>query len=307
MQPINPSTARFIKLGRKGKWEADCIECENPVIRLGFVNPHHQACLSGDWRTLKAYWAEQKTKGKATEITNQIKDFYTLDETTLWITFYRRRLYWCFASPEVQITDDGTRTRSVIGRWSSQSIRGEDLLIENLSGRLTKTQGFRGTICSIGEEEYLVRRINGLVSPAVEEARASLSRLEHSLEDLIRSLGWKDFELLCDLIFTQSGWQRLSTVGGTEKSIDLDLLAPVSGKRAFVQIKSQSDKNEFEDYCHEFTTLDQYDEMFFVVHSPRGDVTTWAKPEKAQIMLISDIARLAVAAGLSKWIIQKNT
>jgi hypothetical protein len=195
----------------------------------------------------------------------------------------------------------------VIGRWSSQSIRGEELLIGNLSRRLTEPQGYRGTICSIGEEEYLVRRIIGLVSPAVEEARVSLSRLEHSLDDWIRSVRWRDFELLCDLIFTQSGWQRLSTVGGSEKSIDLDLLAPVSGKRTFVQIKSQSDKNEFEDYCQEFTTLDQYDKMFFVVHSPRGDVTTWAMPEKAQIMLISDIARLADAASRSKWIIQKNT
>jgi hypothetical protein len=164
MQPISPKFVRFIKLGQKGLWESDCIEGTSPWIRLGFPNPHHADCLAGNWAVLRAYWAAKKTKGKATEITNQIRDFYTLGEDTMWITFYQRRLFWCFARPQVDILQDGTRSRRVIGSWSSESIKGEELLVENLSGRLTKTQGFRGTICTIGEQDYLVRRINGEVS-----------------------------------------------------------------------------------------------------------------------------------------------
>lgn len=306
MDKIKPSTVRFIKLGSKGLWELDCIEGKYPSIRLGFNNSLHLKCLSGDWDALHAYWSGLKTKSKATGITNQIKDFYTLGQDTLWITFYRRRLYWCFASPNVELLSDGTRSRSVVGNWQSRSITNEELLIENLSGKLTKTKGFRGTICSVEEEEYLIRRINGEIAPEALKAKEHLYKLQKSLEELIRALGWKDFELLCDLIFTHSGWQRVSTVGGTEKTIDLDLLFPVSGKRAFVQIKSQADRETFRAYCDAFETLDQYDEMFFVVHSPRGDISSWTVPDKIQILSIEKISQLAVAAGLSNWIIRKT-
>jgi hypothetical protein len=306
MQKIKPKAVRFIKLGRKGQDEPDCIEGINPCIRLGFINPHHAECLTRNWDALRAYWAEKKTKGRTTQITKLIKDFYTLDQDTLWITFYNRRLYWCFAYPEVELLEDGARSRRVIGKWSSKSVTGKDLLIEELSGKLTKTQGFRGVICSVEEEEYLVRRINGEIAPVVVNAKQSLSSLEKSLEELIRSLHWKDFELLCDLIFTHSGWQRVSAVGGPEKSIDLVLLSPVSGKRAFVQIKSQADIKTFKKYCDTFARQGQYDEMFFVVHTPLGDSSTWKMPDKTRILSIKNISQLAVAAGLSEWIIQKN-
>ncbi len=92
---IEASTVKFIKLGQSGGWEERCIESDKPMIRLGFDNPHHQKCLDGDWDFINRYWLESKTKRKATETTNQIKDFYTQPATTMWITFYKRKLYWC--------------------------------------------------------------------------------------------------------------------------------------------------------------------------------------------------------------------
>jgi len=56
--------------------------------------------------------------------------------------------------------------------------------------------------------------------------------LKTAIRPLLQSLWWKDFELLADLIFTQSGWQRTSVLGKTEKSIDLELLSPVTGSTA---------------------------------------------------------------------------
>jgi len=38
--------------------------------------------------------------------------------------------------------------------------------MKNLSGRLTKVRGFRGTICDIKEKEYLLNKINNLQSIA---------------------------------------------------------------------------------------------------------------------------------------------
>lgn len=56
---------------------------------------------------------------------------------------------------------DGTKTRPVCGQWSDKDIKGETLLNSNLSGKLLKTQGFRGTICSVPEEKYAITKING--------------------------------------------------------------------------------------------------------------------------------------------------
>lgn len=309
MNPATANNARFIKLGASGEWETECIEATPGLIRLGFNNPLHQQCLAGEWDALTTYMLNDqgKTKGKATEITNQVRDFYTLDENTLWITFYRRQLWWCFASPEVTQLDDGTRVRCTSTGWSNKSIGGSNLFIESLSGSLTKTQGFRGTICSVNAFEYLKRRLCDEVLPEVDAARACLSDLLDSLVPVIRSLNWKDFELLCDLIFSNAGWQRIATLGGTEKSVDLDMVSPVTQRRLFVQVKSRATQDTFQKYLDEFEGHDQYDEMFFIVHSPRGDASTWTIgcDPKIKVLVATDVARLTVTAGLTDWLINK--
>jgi hypothetical protein len=242
MNPANATDARFIKLGGKGRWEMECIEATPGTIRLGFNNPLHEACLDGEWDKLTKYMRveRKKTKGKATEITNLVRDFYTLDESTIWITFYQRQLYWCFAAPEVVMLEDGSRVRETIGGWRNRSIGGKRLFVETLNGALTKTQGYRGTICSVRAFEYLKLRLSDEVLPKVKFAEERIRELETALVPLIRGLNWKDFELLCDLIFANAGWQRIASLGGTEKSIDLDLMSPVTGRRLFVQVKSQA-------------------------------------------------------------------
>jgi len=304
---IAPEEVRFIKLGSGGDWEHSCIDTAHPTIRLGFVNPYHKECLLRRWTRLKKFWLQEKAQGKATESINQVKDFYTLTDRTLWITFYKRRLYWAFAHPDVRLESDGTRTRRIIGKWRCHSITGEELFVDRLSGRLTKIQGFRGTICSVWEAEYLIKRINGGKLPEVEDAEKRLHELHDSIQPLIQHLGWKDFELLCDLIFTNGGWRRISRVGGTEKAIDLDLSAPVSGKRAFVQIKSEAGESTLTEYYESFATMTQYDEMYFVVHSPHTDPDKWHTPEGVIVLGPRELSRLAVSAGLTEWIIEKNT
>ena len=309
MNPSDAKTARFIKLGKKGDWEGDCIKASPGTIRLGFINPHHEDCLAGNWEVVTQYFLniEKKKPGKATEITHQIKDFYTLDESTIWITFFQKKMFWCFASSKVTKMKDGNRMRETIGGWSDKSIGGDVLFIEKLNGLLTKTQGFQGTVCSVKALDYLKSRLCDKVSPAVTNAKNQLRALKDSLECLIRSLNWKDFELLCDLIFANAGWQRISTLGGTEKSIDLDLMSPVTSRRLFVQVKSESTKETFQKYLDEFNEMDQYDEMYFIVHTPKDDVSAWptGRNNKIKIFVASDIARLTVSAGLTDWLIKK--
>jgi hypothetical protein len=307
--PITASQVLFIKLGEKGEWEKDCIEGQNPCIRLGYRSQQHQKCLAGDWEAIRQYWATTggKTDGKATEATNQIKVFYTADERTLWITFYQRRLWWCFAGRQVEEWRDESRIRQTLGPWSCKDCFGNDLHIDGLSGALTKVQGFRGTICKVDQAAYLLDRLNGIYPAEVREAQQCLAQLEAAVEKLIPRLGWKDFELLSDLIFTQAGWQRISSLGKVEKTIDMELLSPVTGRRAVVQVKSQADLKTFLEYKQRFEALNDDAEAYFVVHSPTPDLAAHQADDSVFLLTGDRLAKLVISSGLSQWLIQKTS
>lgn len=304
---ITADEIRFIKLGRKGEWEQDCIEGPEPCIRLGFRTGHHKESLAGQWKVLTDHWrtTEGRSLGKVTEFLSQVKAFYTLDESTTWITFYKRKLFWCRSHAEVTELEDGSRIRRVIGAWSSTDCKGRELYIDNLSGALTKVQGFRGTICKVEAADYLIRRLNGEVLPEVAQANKALDDLKTALVPLICGLGWKDFELLTDLVFTQAGWQRIGALGKTEKSIDLDLMSPVTGKRAFVQVKSQATLNTFLEYKASFEGMDQYAEMYFVVHTPSPDLADHKETSRITLLTVARLAELVISAGLTTWLLRK--
>ncbi len=188
MNKIVPENVRYIKLGSGGDWEKWCIE--NNAIRLGYESPYHNESKSGQWDIVKDYWlkAREGNQGAATRDVNQIRDFYELSENDLWITFYQRKLYWCRASAHVEELEDGSRIRKTIGHWSCESLTGQPLSIENIDGRVTKVQGFRGTICWVEQQDYLVGKINGELQPNVENAKQQLFALKNNIKDLIQGL-----------------------------------------------------------------------------------------------------------------------
>lgn len=308
MPAIAPKKIRFIKLGSGGGWEETCIQ-EN-TIRLGYESPHHHDSLAGNWNVVREYWlnARKGDEGAATRDVNQIRDFYELEESDLWITFYKRKLYWCHAAREVIELEDESRIRNVIGSWSSADINGRPLRIENIDGRVTKVQGFRGTICSVDLQEYLVRKINGLAIAEVESAKASLQKLKSDVEDLIKGLWWHDFELLIDLIFSKAGWQRFSVLGKTEKDLDLDVYSPATQKRAFVQIKSATTRAEIESCIDSFGGYEQFSEMYIVFHTCNTALTDIeVRNPNINLWGLEKIAGLVVNAGLVEWLINKRT
>lgn len=81
--------------------------------------------------------------------------------------------------------------------------------------------------------------------------------------------------------FRQGGWQRVNPIGKTQETLDLYLLAPLTGERVGVQIKSVFKKTEFEEYQKD-TGIEI--ELYF--------------GEK--------IADLTISAGLVDWVIKKK-
>ncbi len=305
MKAINPQAAYFIKLGSGGRWEQDCLQ-KSQTIRLGFDDTDHDACMRQDWDKIrKDLLRKGRTKGKATEIANEIRYFYESDENTMWVTFFGNRMWWAFAKGKATRLADGSKTRPVCGRWQSTDIQGRPLTLDLISGRFQQVRRFQGTICSV-DLEYAKNKINAVVPEMVSQAKHALSALQQRLISLIQSLTWKDFELFVDLIFTNAGWQRITVLGKTQKTLDLDLKAPVTGERAMVQVKSASNRVEYLHYLAEFKQAEDYARLFYVVHSPAADLTS-GQCDRATILTALELSRMAISAGLADWLMEKNT
>lgn len=303
---INPSSIRYIKLGTGNRLARECIE--QGIIRLGFDGVPHDLCMTADWdgvhQTLRRLG---KAQGAATNQAQQIQDFYILDADTLWITFWEGKLWWTFAEAGVLPYDshEYRRHRRTRSPWRCTDVNGETLALRNFSTKLTQTAGFRGTLCNVRERDYLLRRINGEEEPRVLEALALQSQLIDMAERLIADLHWRDFEVLVDRIFADSGWRRVGVLGETQADVDLIVEQTATGERAFVQVKSQATPAVFHDYVDRFREYGDCSRMFFICHSPKGRLHEQACPPDVEMWLANIIARKAIRAGQYDWLVQR--
>jgi len=286
-------------------WEEECLSRGH--IRFGFNSgaaERYRRCLEHDWDHLRAtFLTEGCNAGTATHFTNETRLFFEDDGSTLWITFVGERRLWGILEPDdpVPHPDGESVTRQVVGGWRDTDLNGERLRKDNLSGALTKLVGFRGTSCRVDVMDYVLRRINGLKVPEVERGIAALGAMTTATLDMIRLLGPKDFEILVDLIFSTSGWRRQGVIGKTQKTLDLDLVLPSTGERAFVQVKSRTDSSELADYVSRIDDADDFSRMFYVYH------TGHAATDDQRVIVIGPekVAEMAVEAGLVGWLIRK--
>jgi len=243
------------------------------------------------------------SKGTATRFTKETRLFFEDEGSTLWITFMGEQLCWGFLtadSPECHSDGDGV-WRTVAGGWRGTDLKGEQLTKDRLSGSLTKLAAYRGTSCKVDVADYAVRRINGQKIPEVERAVTTLTAMRTSVLDLMRLLEPRDFEILVDLVFTSSGWRRLGIVGKTQKTLDLDLMLPSTGERAFVQVKSRTTSKELVEYISRLEEHGPYDRMFYVYHSGTAETDD----ERVTILGPEKLAEMVLEAGLVSWLIRK--
>jgi hypothetical protein len=123
-----------------------------------------------------------------------------------------------------------------------------------------------------------------------------------SVENGIRKLHWKDFETFVDLVFRESGWRRLSMVGGTMKFTDLELEDPITRDKYQVQIKSQATWEDFERYATQFNRQ-LHRKLYFVVHSPDKKLATLNElPHDVELILPNQLSEMVVRLGLVDWL-----
>jgi len=300
---ISPTRVRYIKLGEGGSWEKECLE--KSIVRIGFgsaQSERFELCQSGRWKDLlESFIAEGKDKGTAKHFANQLRLFFEDEGSMLWITFVGERLCWGMvehAKPAIHADANGV-WRPIRGGWQWTDLHGEQLTKDRLSGALTKLTAYQGASCNVDVSDYVIRRINGEKTPEVERALAASEEMKASALGLMKLLGPRDFELLVDLVFTTSGWQRLGVVGKTEQILDLDLILPSTGERAFVQVKSKTTSKELAEYVAKID--EPYNRMFYVFHS--GEART--DDPRVTVIGPEQLADLVMDAGLVSWLIRK--
>jgi hypothetical protein len=306
---------RFIKLGsQKANKEDECLE--NGKMVLGYHGIRHfENYQELDHDLLKMEFIENHNSdaGAASRHAKQIMSFYDQSETTLWITFAEKKMWWGFVdqTKEPYQDKDNFTFRDMKDGWKDVDEKGSLLTFENISGALLKTQGFRGTICDIknkslfGIEEYTKRLILGQKLEEVERAEANKLAIEKSMEELIAMLHPKDFEYIVDLIFQYSGWKKLTPGAGVEKDLDLDLLMPLTGERAFVQIKSSTDQAEYQKCESIFFKHAEYDRFFYVYHTSEQAIYFEPNTKPIHIMNVETVAKLVVELGLISILMKK--
>jgi len=305
LEPINPSKVLYIKLGNKGAWEHECIYEKNN-LKLGYREVPHQSCINKNWEEAAEALKEiRASKGAITSDINQIKKFYEEGEDTLWITFHENCLWWCFSTPKITLLPNNRKTRPVIGKWRCTDINGDKLTYDRLRGSLVSIQGYQGTICSVKDSNYLINKINLKTDPDVKRVEDLYQDLKDSITKLIQRLHPEDFEILIDLIFRQAGWQRVGKIGGSQKTLDLDLISPISQERYCIQIKSKSNLKEFEEYQKRFEDMQGYSRFYYVVHSPSEDLQEFEDDGVFKVMHPKEISEWTIKYGLIDWILNK--
>lgn len=299
---VTASRSYYIKLGRGGDWEAEGLR--DGVLRFGYREAPHDHCMRRDWQ---AVWEAMKLvrgdAGAATRDVNQIRAYYEANDQSIFITFVGGLLYWARPTGPVELLEDRSHRRATVDGWHNTSIGGSLLSADRLSGRLLKVQMFRGTICDVQAADYLLRKLNDQLSPEVAAAEEAERALVTAIVGLMRLLTWQDFELLVDLVFSTSGWRRVSQVGRTQKTVDLELILPSTAERAFVQVKSQATPAALNDYVARLAQAEAYDRMFFVWHT--GELPEDAQPTGVILLGPQKLARMVLDAGLSSWLREK--
>lgn len=303
---ISPKEVRYIKLGDGGRWASGAIK--DGYLAFGYHSIPHAVCVAEDWQSVRRLLEDRKSEGAKTAGVNEVATFYEMGKDCLWITFAQGHLWWCFAAEEVVEhfgeVGDHSRYRKTIGEWRNTDLAGRPLRVSALSSRLTQTANFRATICTIAEQDYLLRRINAVEEPVVGRALEARSAMIAVAVEMVRGLHWADFEILADLIFARSGWQRSTPVGAGLPDIDILMEQPTTGETAFVQVKSRSGQAVLEDYLGRFRASG-YDRFFFVCHSGQGKLSL---PDERGLHLFEGeaLAEAAVKNGLFDWLVERS-
>jgi hypothetical protein len=297
--------AFYIKLGRGGSWEGDAVRTGR--LRFGWDGQSTADINAREWgRIEQQLRVEHKGKPQvATNDLNRLRDIVESTPADVWVTFHQSKLWWTRVVDGPVEQDQLSKFRRTAVPWSDKDAKGNLVVANELPGKLSQLQGFRGTVCRVLYADLLRRVLGGHRSELAEAISSSRAALAERLVSAISELHWKDYETLVDLVFRDSGWVRVSVLGQHAKAYDLELREPITGDRYVVQVKSRANLADLESTVSHFSAED-YKRVFFMVHSPTKDLAQASDlPEHVELVAPARLADLAIDAGLVTWLEDK--
>ena len=234
-----------------------------------------------------------------------MKIFCDATDIDAFITFFKGKMYWCNLDNSLIEQDSISKFRKTITGWSCSNINDKNQIqySNEISGEISKTQAFQGTLCSFNAREIgiIKRTISGTLNENVEIIMNYKRKICDITTELLRELHWKDCETLTDLIFLQSGWRRVSMKVGSMEYTDMEYYDPINNDKNAFQIKSGEKKKDFEKYKEDFIDRD-FRKIFFVDFKPDNALSEIIK-EKTDIEILSGkkLATLIFDLGLLEW------
>ena len=303
-----PTSVRYVKNGRGGQWWQAAKT--NGQVHLGWKTIPKGLLLRPDFpeieRTIKAHYG---SRHGATQDFCALRDLLDAPSKHVWVTFEDGCMWWCTVldgatvNPNEEDLKKGNFWLVCQRSWSKHSIKGKVLAITDLPGTVTKTAGFKGTVCTPSDWQAVLRIIQDGKDPDAKKAVDARGHYERAVQKIVKRLQPKDFEHLIDLILAGTGWARISTLGGTLEGIDFEAENPTADEIAFVQVKSAADQRVLNEYVELFKKRrDRYARMIFAVHSPGGKLKPPADLPAVQLWTGDRVAQLVVRLGLGKWV-----
>jgi len=217
MRTVQFDNVYYIKLGRAGEWEESAIA--ESKLRIGWTQQSVDDINNHRWKKIHAQLAQAAAdKGAVTRDLNALRRICESTPNDLWITFSSSKLWWCRVGSAIIEEDQTSKFRRLSVPWTDHDVHGLVLFINLIPGNLSRTQGYRATACEVREKDALRRLLNDQPSPEYKNVEDAKGVLTKAIEAGIRKLHWRDFETFVDLLFRQSGWRRLTTVGKTMKA-----------------------------------------------------------------------------------------
>jgi hypothetical protein len=106
-------------------------------------------------------------------------------------------------------------------------------------------------------------------------------------------------------MFAKNGWHRVSPLGGSQKTVDLELEQVTTNERAAVQVKSAASQRTVDDYVRRIDDAARFDRFFFICHSPKGDLQPPADRNDVHIWDGKELATSVIRMGLQDWVLEK--
>jgi hypothetical protein len=302
-----PKSVRYVKNGRGGQWWPAAKA--RGEVHLGWSNVPDNLLQAADLAAIEPIIRAAYTGNTgATQDFNALRALLDHPSQHVWVTFEDGCLWWCTVHDAVEINPDdesknyGNFWLRCDRPWTNCSVGGRYLAMANLPGVITRTAGYRTTVCEPQGWREILRIIQDEQDPDAIAAAQARGAYEDAVVKLIMRLGDRDFELLIDLILSRTGWVRVAKLGGATEGIDVEAENITANEIAFVQVKSSADQRVLNDYVHRYDERrDRYQRMIFAVHSPVG---SFKQPtdKSVQVWTGHRIAQLVVRLGLGEWV-----